>query len=60
MSVRFVFHVGPHKTGTTSVQVTLHANRDRLLRDGVLYPPTLPVAEHFTSHAALTSLLARG
>ena len=60
MSVRFVFHVGPHKTGTTSVQVTLHANRDRLLRDGVLYPPTLPGAEHFTSHAALTSLLARG
>lgn len=60
MSVRFVFHVGPHKTGTTSAQLTLHAHRDRLLGEGVLYPAPPPGAEHPASHAALAHLLTGG
>ncbi len=58
MPPRVVFHVGPHKTGTTSVQEALHAHRDRLVAGGVFYPPSLAGAEHPTSHAALTRLLA--
>jgi hypothetical protein len=30
-------HVGMHKTGTTSIQQTLHANRARLQRAGLSY-----------------------
>lgn len=60
MSPRVAIHVGPHKTGTTSVQAALDVSRDRLATQGVHYPPTLPGAEHPTSHAALTRLLATG
>ena len=31
-------HVGTHKTGTSSMQATLHANRQRLAERGVCYP----------------------
>jgi len=31
-------HIGIHKTGTTSIQMALHAHRDELLNAGVLYP----------------------
>jgi hypothetical protein len=57
---RVAFHVGPHKTGTTSVQEALDAHRDRLVAGGVFYPPSLAGSEHPTSHAALTRLLATG
>ncbi|WP_417743885.1 hypothetical protein [Salipiger sp.] len=33
-------HVGLHKTGTTTLQKTLHDNQDALARQGVLYPRT--------------------
>lgn len=59
MAPRFVFHVGPYKTGTTSVQLALQAGRDRLVRDGVLYPESI-AGEHPESHAAETRLLANG
>ncbi|MBO0815873.1 MAG: hypothetical protein J2P30_12135 [Actinobacteria bacterium] len=32
------FHIGGHKTGTTSLQKVLRHNRAQLRRDGVLYP----------------------
>ncbi|MEZ4433228.1 MAG: hypothetical protein R3F65_12535 [bacterium] len=31
-------HVGTHKTGTSTVQSALHANRQRLAEAGILYP----------------------
>src|SRR5215469_3836293 len=31
-------HVGPHKTGTTSIQWFLQENRDELLKDGYFVP----------------------
>jgi len=42
LSTRFpdgtiVLHIGPHKTGTTSLQAAFHANREALGRQGVIY-----------------------
>ena len=33
-----IIHIGMHKTGTTTIQSRLSANRDSLLENGVLYP----------------------
>lgn len=33
-----LFHIGPHKTGTTTLQAALAENRARLRRQGVVYP----------------------
>jgi hypothetical protein len=35
---RVCFHIGPHKTGTTSIQFFMDENYDRLLAQGILYP----------------------
>lgn len=35
---RYVVHIGPHKTGTTTIQQYLSDNRDRLLEQGVDFP----------------------
>jgi hypothetical protein len=32
-----LLHIGPHKTGTTSLQNSIRANRDEILRQGVFY-----------------------
>lgn len=32
-----LLHIGPHKTGTTTVQAALHQSRDRLANFGVVY-----------------------
>lgn len=37
-----VLHIGRHKTGTSSIQATLKANRERLAERGVYYPACLP------------------
>jgi hypothetical protein len=40
---RIILHIGLHKTGTTTIQNVLHANRDFLLRhEGALYPSLAP------------------
>lgn len=36
--MRVVAHIGLHKTGTTSIQLSLAENRDLLLERGILYP----------------------
>jgi hypothetical protein len=38
--MRIVIHGGMFKTGTTSLQQQLHANRKLLAEEGVVYPPT--------------------
>lgn len=35
---RLIFHVGPHKTGTTAIQSALQQNREQLLLEGVFVP----------------------
>lgn len=37
-----ILHIGPHKTGTTTLQAGLGQNRDRLREQGVVYPGRLP------------------
>lgn len=56
---RLVIHVGPHKTGSTSVQSACAAHREDLRRDGVLYP-AFPGAAFATSHADAVLLLNAG
>lgn len=52
---RLVLHVGTHKTGTTMVQDTLHANRGLLAEHGVIYPDLGPHTGH---HGFLTDWIA--
>ena len=37
-NIKVVFHLGLHKTATTSFQTILFNNRDNLLRNGIYYP----------------------
>ena len=46
-----VLHIGTEKTGTTSLQAALAANRDRLLRAGILYPRALGEKIHARAYA---------
>jgi len=38
MLKRLILHIGPPKTGTTSIQKFLSAAQEDLLSDGILYP----------------------
>ncbi len=53
--MRFVFHVGPHKTGTTAIQVSLRHNRKSLLESKVFVPegPLLNYGHHEVPWALL-------
>jgi hypothetical protein len=46
-----VLHIGTEKTGTSSIQATLAGNRERLLRDGVLWPRSLGEKIHARAYA---------
>ena len=41
-----ILHIGAEKTGTTSIQVTLHRNRDRLAAQGFLHSLALGQVRH--------------
>ncbi|MFM1903431.1 MAG: hypothetical protein RLZZ440_1331 [Planctomycetota bacterium] len=60
MPIRLAVHVGPHKTGSTSVQRALVAHRERLAEAGVWYPPSLERAEFPDQHADIAGLLIKG
>ncbi|CAK0780826.1 conserved hypothetical protein [Gammaproteobacteria bacterium] len=57
MPIRLAIHVGPHKTGSTSVQRALAAARETLAGQGVWYPPSLPGAAWPKQHADAWLLL---
>ena len=59
-AIRLVVHVGPHKTGSTSVQQALAAARESLAERGVWYPPSLPGATWPIQHADAWLLLRHG
>jgi hypothetical protein len=59
MPIRLAVHVGPHKTGSTSVQRALVANREPLAAAGVWYPPSLDAAEFPDQHADIAALLVK-
>jgi hypothetical protein len=60
MTFRLAIHVGPHKTGSTSVQRALAAAREELAAGGVWYPPSLPDASWPEQHADVWLLLRDG
>jgi hypothetical protein len=57
MPIRLAIHVGPHKTGSTSVQRALAKDRETLAGLGVWYPPSLPDAAWPEQHADAWLLL---
>ena len=54
---RAVFHMGLHKTGTTSYQGALNSARDQLKERGVLYPLSIEGAVFPQQHADLAHLV---
>jgi hypothetical protein len=56
---RLVIHVGPHKTGSTSVQTAFHEHRSRLIDHGVFYPRP-PAGDFPESHSDAAFLLLKG
>ena len=63
--MRATVHIGTTKTGTTSIQHFLHANRGLLLEQGCLYPqcllhPVLAKARGLYHHNLLAMQLMRG
>lgn len=57
---KLIVHVGPHKTGTTSIQGTLFANRDRLLKDRILYPLSIKNAIFPQQHSEIAFAVKKG
>ena len=57
---RFILHIGPHKTGTTYIQETLFALRERLESRGVHIPAVWSAAPGLPSHMRLVWGLRRG
>jgi hypothetical protein len=57
---RFIIHIGPHKTGTTYLQVTLDALRDALLERGICVPSIWNAAPGLPSHMQLAWALRSG
>lgn len=53
--MHLLLHIGPHKTGSSSIQRALEIGRDTLARNGVLYP----AAEQFPAWS-LAALYATG
>jgi hypothetical protein len=39
-NIKVILHIGPHKTGTTSIQAFLHRNSNILRKHGINYPKT--------------------
>lgn len=57
---KVIVHVGPDKTGSTSIQYSLNRSRDILLKNGIFYPPCGPgsvrhhiFGSYFTSESDL-------
>jgi hypothetical protein len=57
---RFIIHIGPHKTGTTYLQVTLDALRDALLERGICVPSIWNATPGLPSHMQLVWALRSG
>jgi hypothetical protein len=54
MKPRLVIHIGTHKTGSSTIQIALHANRDSLRDAGVLVPDTSRGPEpHLHKHGSV-------
>ncbi len=54
LSSELVLHIGTHKTGTTTLQVALRANRRRLASEGIVYPQLDGQGDQAGHHALAT------
>ena len=52
-------HIGRHKTGTTAIQHFLASNRERLMAQGIIYPPTQGPAWENAHHGVWMALRQR-
>lgn len=55
-----IFHIGVHKTGSSSIQHFLYDNREILLKNYGLNYPEMKGDTHYFQHNSLTSLLKKG
>ena len=58
--MRYVFHIGPHKTGTTYLQLCFEANRDALRKRGILFPDLWAHAAGTPSQSGFSRRLVNG
>lgn len=58
--MKAVFHLGMHKTGTTSFQRALSDARDSLRTQGILYPQSPAPASFVHQHADMVDMARRG
>jgi hypothetical protein len=56
----FIIHIGPHKTGTTYLQLSFKAQRAALAARGVVFPAVWEYAPGNPSHLVLAQLLKAG
>ena len=60
MSPRFVIHLGPHKTGSTYLQLCFRNNRAALLERGILFPALWEHSRASPSQTGFAQRLERG
>lgn len=62
MARKFILHIGPAKTGTSSLQEVLFASRDRLLAEGFDYPEfgRHPQMQKIAGHHGIPARLRNG
>lgn len=57
---QYIIHVGPHKTGSTYLQLAFHDLRKFLADRGILYPLRWYIAPNIPNHLSLFTRLQRG
>lgn len=50
MTKSIYIHIGPHKTGTTTLQFSLFLNKDKLKKNGILYPDSGIISAKLPGH----------
>lgn len=50
MKKKIYIHIGPHKTGTTTIQFSMNFNKNALLKKGVYYPDSGLVSDSLPGH----------
>lgn len=50
MKKKIFMHVGPHKTGTTTIQFSMNLNKNLLKKNGIYYPKSGFVSEGLPGH----------
>jgi hypothetical protein len=57
--LKYLIHIGPHKTGTTALQAGFKHHRNDLLNRGILYPEQWDLSTDNSTHMRLVDRLRR-